>query len=157
VREVAVFVPYRRMDIPECQVYHQGVLVAGEVGELSLVRSTDQWNNCCPLRKSMLCPPPPVCRIHGGIHTITICVHCPTWSISHVVFIWALAKEVLRTVCRVSRMEIPPTPWCGDDSCSQSRWLVLHRIDKIVHCPTRGGGKLLANPVLAIVEVTMNL
>ena len=108
------------MDIPEGQVVHPGIIVAREVGELHLVRFTDQWNNCCPLKKSMLALTPPVCRIHGGIHTITLRVHGPAWSINPVVFIWALAKEVPRTVYRVFKIENPPSPWCGDDSWSLS-------------------------------------
>jgi len=48
LREVAVFVPYRGMDIPKGQVDQPGILAAGEVREPCLVRSPDQWNNCCP-------------------------------------------------------------------------------------------------------------
>jgi hypothetical protein len=103
--ELAVFVQYRGMDIPNGQVYRPGFLVAGEVRELRLVRSTDQWNNFCPRRKSILYLPPPVCRIHLRIHTITLRVYGPGWSIDHVVFIWALAKEVPCTFYRVSKIE----------------------------------------------------
>jgi hypothetical protein len=54
LHEVAAFVPYRGMDIPNGQVDRAGFLVAGDVRELRLVRSTDQGNNCCP-RGSLSC------------------------------------------------------------------------------------------------------
>jgi len=157
LREVAVCVPYRGMDIPNGQVDRPGFLGAGEVRELRLVRFTDQWNNCCPRRKCIQCLPPPVCRIHLGIHLITLRVYGPGWSIDHVVFIWALAKEVPHTFYWVSKIEKPPTVWCGDGSFSPFRQLDIHRVDLIVHGPSGGVGKVLGNLASTFVEVAINL
>jgi len=46
VRKVFVFVPYRQMDIHNCQGAQAGLLVAGEYCEQHFIQSTDQRNNC---------------------------------------------------------------------------------------------------------------
>ena len=145
------------MDIPNGQVDRPGFLVAREVCELLLIRSTDQWNNCCPRGKSILCLLPPVCRIHLGINLIALRIYGPGWSIGHVVLIWALAKEVPQTFYRVSKIEKPPTVWRGDGGFSPFRHLSIHRVYLIVHCPSGGVAKVLGNLSSAFIEVVINL
>jgi len=156
VDEVAVIVPYR-VDIPRCQVDRPGILVGGEIRELSLVQSTDQWNNCCPRGKSILCLPPPVCRIHLRIHSIALGVCGPRWSIDHVVFSWASARSVQRTFYRVSKINKPQTVWRGVGCISPFPQLVIYPVDLIVHLPSGGVGKVLGNFASAFVEVAINL
>jgi len=116
--KVTVFVQYRGLDIPNGQVDQPRCIVAGEVLELRLIRSIDQWYNCCPRRKSILRFLPPVCRIHHGIHSITLHLYGPGWSKDQLVIGWVLLSEVPLTFCRVSKIEKPPIIWCGDGSFS---------------------------------------
>jgi len=155
--EVGVFVLHSGMDNLSGQLHSPGFLVAGEVGELRVVQSTDQWNNCYPRRKSILQFPLAVCRIHRRIHSITLHVYGPGWSIDHVVFIWAFAKEVLRTFNRVSTIEKPLTIGCPDGGVPPVRQLVVHLVDWIVNHLSGGVRTVLSNVASALIEVVTNL
>lgn len=49
---------------------------------------------------------------------ITLHVYGPGWSVDHVVYLWALAKEVPHTFYRVSKIGKPSTVWCEDGAFS---------------------------------------
>jgi len=68
---IAVYVQYRGMDIPNCEIDQPGFAVAGKVGELHLNWSPHKWTNCCLQGKSIMRLPPPVLLIHRWIESIT--------------------------------------------------------------------------------------
>jgi hypothetical protein len=155
LHQVAVNVLYRGMDIHNGQVDRPDVRVAGEVGEPRLVRSTDQWNNCCPRRMAIPRLAQPVWQVNLGILPISLRIYGPGLSIDHVVFKWALVKEVPRTFYRVSKIGKPLTVWCGDGDFSPFRQLVIHRIDLILHRPSGGVEKVLRNLASAFIGVAI--
>lgn len=74
----------------------------------------------------MLHVPPVVCRIHLGIRLITRRVHRLDWSKDDMVVLWALAKEVLRTIYQVSKTEQPPTLCFVDGGSPAFQQLEMH-------------------------------
>ena len=74
----------------------------------------------------------------------------------HVVFICALAKEVPHRFYRVSKIDNPPTVWCGAEGFSPSHHLVIDCVDLIVHRPSGGVGNVLRNHASALVKVAIN-
>jgi len=115
------------------------------------------WTIVAPGGKPILCLPPPVCRIHLGIHSIALRVYGPGSSKDHVVFIWASANEVPRKFYWFLKVEKPLTAWRGDGGFSPFRQLVIHPVGLIVHRPSGGVGKVLGNFASAFVEVVINL
>jgi len=154
--KIAVFVPYRGLDIPSGQVDRTGFLVTREVRTMCLVQTTDQWNNWSPWTMSIMCLPWQVWQILLGIHLITLSVCCPGRSLDHVGNLSLLGKEVPRTFYQVSKTEKPLTVWCGDGGFSPFRQLVIHPGDLIVHCPSGGVANVLGNHVSTCVGVGMN-
>jgi len=59
-------------NITKHEIERPRMLIARKIGQVSLVRCTCGWHNCCSCRKWILCIPPPVTRVHLAIHATSL-------------------------------------------------------------------------------------
>jgi hypothetical protein len=66
---------YNFLTITDYEIQQAGMLIARNIGQVSLVRCTYDWPNCRTSRKLILCiPPPPIAHVRLAVDSTTLTV-----------------------------------------------------------------------------------
>jgi len=76
-------------------IQRSGMLVARKIGQLGLIRSTNEWHNGCSRRKLTLCIPPPIACVHRAVYYVTFRVREVHWFNIEVRLKWEMCQKEL--------------------------------------------------------------
>jgi len=62
------------LNFTNCEIQWPGMLIARKIGQVSLVRCTNDWHNRRSGRKLILCIPLPIARVHLAVDLTTLTV-----------------------------------------------------------------------------------
>jgi len=85
------------VNITNCEIQRPGMLIAGKIGQVSLVGCTYDWYNRRYCRKLILCIPLPVAGVHLAVYSATFRVCKAHRFIIEVRLKWEMCQKELNT------------------------------------------------------------